>query len=60
MAIHVQQVSAYVESEIPEGMTLGAYRVRNVNRERRGYPYRNTRPVSMEEARRILKRERTR
>lgn len=32
MAIHSQPISAYVESEIPEGMTLGAYRVRKQNR----------------------------
>jgi hypothetical protein len=49
MAIHSQPVSAYVESEIPEGMTLGAYRVRNVNRV--------ARHALMAEASRILKRE---
>jgi hypothetical protein len=35
MAIHTHTVSAYVESELPEGMTLGAYRVRKLNREAR-------------------------
>lgn len=55
MAIHLQNVSQYVETEIPEGMSLGAYRVRNVNRD--GRRVRNTRPVTIEEAKRILRRE---